>query len=154
MSWCGVQQAGVWRWWVYLHWLTSITDSRDQLQAMLLSPGVNEVRCKTAAWNNIEQARMSERARTHRKRCGGLATRRRVLSHVKYARRPQTCGQTARNTRHLRVVSLVKWYNMKLRPIKCALINWQSLCYNPTELMIKSKMNKLMLQFNWNLAQR
>ena len=41
-----------------LHMILIITFQhlQRQLEAMRLSPGVNEVRCETATWNNIHQA--------------------------------------------------------------------------------------------------
>ena len=84
------------------------------------------MRLSIVTLTNIRKAAISVCASTHRGVRG--SANRRIRGHVSYTRRPHARGQMAPNIDNLTIVSLVKSSNIKVRTLKCTLINCQSMC--------------------------
>ena len=95
--------------------------SRSELLAIRETICISEVRMITVAWTNISVC-----ASTHRDVRDGANTH--IHGHVSYTRRPRARGQMAPNIDNLTIVPLVKSSNIKVKTLKCALINCQSMC--------------------------
>jgi len=87
----------------------------------------NGLYCYLAVTNTIiHQAAISVCASTHRGVRGGA--NRHIHGHVSYIGRPHAGGQMAPNIDNLTIVPLVKSSNIKVKTLKCVLINCQSMC--------------------------